>query len=89
MKYKVQYPKSFSKRTFKLSSNNPILKNAISKVFLKLEENPFDQSLDTHKLSGNLKDRYSCFVTRDIRITFRLSDNIISLLNIGSHDEVY
>ncbi|MBF0516386.1 MAG: type II toxin-antitoxin system mRNA interferase toxin, RelE/StbE family [Nitrospirae bacterium] len=85
----MQYPKSFSRKVLKLAKNNSAIKLTINKVFLKLEENPFDQSLKTHKLSGNLKDTYSCSMTEDIRIIFTLSDDTIHLLNIGSHDDVY
>ncbi|MEO5361506.1 MAG: hypothetical protein H7843_13840 [Nitrospirota bacterium] len=36
-----------------------------------------------------MKDRYSCSVTKDICILFKLSSDVIHLVNIGTHDEVY
>lgn len=54
-----------------------------------LSEDPFHPALHTHPLSGELKDRYACSVTYKIRIVFRLYENIIHLLDIGNHDEVY
>jgi len=60
-----------------------------------LEENPFDPSLKSHKLTNNLSQYWSCSVNYDYRIIFTFSvDNItqetlIILVDIGSHDEVY
>lgn len=47
-------------------------------------EDPFDSSLKTHKLSGQLKDLWSFVV-------FYFEDNNTKAIfvNIGSHDEVY
>lgn len=73
----------------KIAKNSQHLKGKVSKTLKTLQENPFTPFLKTHKLSGNLKDRYSCSVTEDIRITFKLSDDAVVLLNIGSHGDVY
>ncbi|MEO5358504.1 MAG: type II toxin-antitoxin system mRNA interferase toxin, RelE/StbE family [Nitrospirae bacterium YQR-1] len=67
----------------------PDLNDKIASVFDLLQENPFATSLKTHFLTGSLKGRYACSVTRDIRIIFELSEDTVHLLNIGSHDEVY
>ena len=46
--------------------------------------------LNTHKLSGNLKDLWSFNVSGDIRVVFDKSfDDIIILEAIGSHSELY
>jgi addiction module RelE/StbE family toxin len=54
-----------------------------------LINDPFAPSLKTHKLKGELKEFWSCSVTRDIRLRFRLEENTIELVDIGTHDEVY
>ncbi len=54
-----------------------------------LKDNPFDHSLKTHMLSGNLKGRYACSLTHELRIIFKLTEDTIHLLNIGNHDDVY
>ena len=48
-----------------------------------------DPTLHTHPLSGNLKGKYACSLTYELRVVFRLYDNIVHLLDIGSHDEAY
>ncbi|MBF0520854.1 MAG: type II toxin-antitoxin system YafQ family toxin [Nitrospirae bacterium] len=55
----------------------------------KITSDPFDASLKTHALSANLNGKYACSVTHDIRIIFKLTQDTVHLLNIGSHDEIY
>ncbi|MBF0564993.1 MAG: type II toxin-antitoxin system mRNA interferase toxin, RelE/StbE family [Nitrospirae bacterium] len=81
--------KSFLKKLGKILKGSPELTGKIATVFDLLQENPFMPSLKTHPLTGYLKGKYACSVTKDIRIIFELSDDTIYLLNIGSHDEVY
>jgi len=46
--------------------------------------------LKTHKLSGKLKDLWSFNVTGDVRVVFDKSQkNVIILVDIGSHSELY
>ena len=52
--------------------------------------NPFDSRLKTHKLSGDLKDCWSLSVDFDVRLIFKfISSNLVMLIDIGSHEEVY
>ncbi|MBF0336312.1 MAG: type II toxin-antitoxin system mRNA interferase toxin, RelE/StbE family [Nitrospirae bacterium] len=80
---------AFLKQANKFLKKNPQLRKDFTKTIKNLTSNPFDQSLKTHKLSGELKDFWSCHVTYDIRIRFILKANIIELIGIGSHDEIY
>jgi addiction module RelE/StbE family toxin len=69
-------------------------KNLIDKYFKilkQLQNNPFEQSLKTHKLKGNLQEYYACYLTYEYRIvlTIKVIDEEVILMNIGSHDEVY
>ncbi len=86
---KIKAEKSFSHKSFKLIKNNPDLQEKILKATKLLRQNPFDQSLKTHALSGQLKGKYACFLTNDMRIIFKIDDNVIHILDIGTHDEVY
>ncbi|MBF0463921.1 MAG: type II toxin-antitoxin system mRNA interferase toxin, RelE/StbE family [Nitrospirae bacterium] len=85
----LKIEKHFMRQSSRITKNSKAIHEKLLKILKTLQENPFTPALKTHKLSGNLKDRYSCFVTDDIRITFKLSDDNIYLLNIGSHDDVY
>lgn len=51
---------------------------------------PFEQSLKTHKLSGKLKDLWSSSVEYDQRVLFYFTDDGKAVfVDIGNHDEVY
>lgn len=89
MKREFDFSPVFLKKAGKLLKKNPSLDAAYEKTLSRLLEDPFDPELHCHPLSGNLKDRHACSVTYKIRIVFKLYDNIIHLLNIGNHDEVY
>ncbi len=59
--------------------------------FEKLEifkNNPFEKSLKTHKLNGNLREYYAFYLKNGYRVLvdFKTSNNIL-LVNIGSHDD--
>jgi addiction module RelE/StbE family toxin len=61
----------------------------LSRVLSLLQKNPFSPSLKTHTLSGRHKGKYACSLTYELRVIFKLYDDIVHLLDIGSHDEVY
>lgn len=89
MKMTVNPDKTFLKRAKKLLKKNPHLKKTYDDLYVKLSSNPFDPNLHTHPLTGDLKGKYACSLTHDLRVVFRLYDDIVHLLDIGSHDEVY
>ena len=54
------------------------------------QNNPFEKSLRTHKLSGRLSDLWSFSVEYDVRVVFYFADeNKVIFVDIGTHDEVY
>jgi mRNA-degrading endonuclease YafQ of YafQ-DinJ toxin-antitoxin module len=58
-----------------------------------MEENVFDPRLRTHKLNGDLSGIWARSGGYDVRIVFRFiqtaDTELIALLSIGTHDEVY
>ncbi len=83
-------------RAFKrLIRQNPQLRNSIEKTLEKLANDPFQPSLRSHQLRGDLADRWSCSIDYSNRILFRFTINSeskeeeILLLTLGSHDQVY
>jgi addiction module RelE/StbE family toxin len=87
--------KSFQKSFKKFIAKNPSLKLLIESALIKLEENAFLPELKTHKLSGNLFGLYACSCGYDCRIIFSIEKDmkskaeVILLIDIGTHDEVY
>jgi mRNA interferase YafQ len=84
------------KRAFRrLVRKNPGLKKPIEIALRRMEEDLNNPILKTHHLSGKLTGFFACSCGYDCRIVFtkaqkaRTSDELIVLVNIGSHDEVY
>jgi mRNA interferase YafQ len=84
------------KRSFKrLVRKNPQLQDKILAVLELLGNDPFTPSLKSHKLTGQLQGLWACSVAYDCRIIFAFKkdsvteEDLIVLVDIGSHDEVY
>ena len=94
MKNLVWSPK-FVRKFKRIAKKNPQLRIQIEKILESLMEDPFDSSLRTHKLKGDLDGVWSCSVDYDNRILFEFIVDIesgeeeIFLLTLGSHDDVY
>jgi mRNA-degrading endonuclease YafQ of YafQ-DinJ toxin-antitoxin module len=60
-----------------------------------MRQDIFANSLGTHKLSGELTGLWACSCRYDCRIVFALETDedtgreVILLLDVGTHDEVY
>jgi mRNA interferase YafQ len=63
----------------------------VALVIGQLEQEPFAAFLGTHKLKGELRGYWSCSAGYDLRIVFEWfqDDDLILLVDIGTHDEVY
>lgn len=49
---------------------------------------PFNPSLHTHKLKGNLADYYAFYLRDGYRVLFDFEgNNTVILVNVGSHDD--
>ena len=74
---------------------DPGLAKRVEPTLQQLSEDPFHDSLRTHKLQGQLASAWACTVDYDNRILFEFSQNPesgeeeILLLTMGTHDEVY
>jgi len=89
MKREFDFSPAFLKKAGKLLAKNPQLDPLYENCLNRLLNDPFAPLLHTHALTGDMKGKYACSLTYELRIVFRLHDNIIHLLDIGSHDEVY
>jgi mRNA interferase YafQ len=86
----ASFRRAFKRRT----RNDSRLQERIFETLALLVENPFAPSLKTHKLRGQLEGLWACWVEYDCRIVFEFgSDSVIGdvivLVDLGTHDEVY
>ncbi|MFZ1401159.1 MAG: type II toxin-antitoxin system mRNA interferase toxin, RelE/StbE family [Candidatus Promineifilaceae bacterium] len=84
------------KRAFrKFTRRNAKLQQQIENTLIEMEADVFASALGTHKLSGNLYGLWACSCGYDCRIVFLIESGessekeVIVLLDIGTHDEVY
>jgi addiction module RelE/StbE family toxin len=89
--YEIKQTDTFEKKSIKFFKKHRDLVPKFKKIIEKLTDDPFEHSLKTHKLKGNLSDFYACSLTYQYRIvlTIEIRDEEIFLVNIGTHDEVY
>lgn len=84
------------KRAFrKFVKRNTDLQQRIEDTLKQMEVDVFAPTLATHKLSGRLDGFQSCSCGYNCRIVFSIEQDtemnieVIVLLDIGTHDEVY
>jgi mRNA interferase YafQ len=66
---------------------------AVHSTLVLLQEDAFDPRLGSHKLKGDLAGLRACSAGYDLRIVFEIvrrdDDEVILLVSVGTHDEVY
>ena len=89
--YQIKQTDTFEKKSIKFFKKHRDLVPKFKTIIEKLTNDPFENSLKTHKLKGNLSDFYACSLTYQYRIilTIEIRDEEVFLVNIGTHDEVY
>lgn len=89
---------AFRRAAKRAAKRHPELVVTIKDTLETLAANMFSPSLRTHKLQGELHGCWACSVGYDWRIVFSVGDPIeqdgvtaetITLLTMGTHDEVY
>ena len=88
---KLIFTNSYEKRAKKFFKKHLEMKSQYKKTLQILEINPSHPSLRLHQLQGNLSDLHSVSINISYRITLELliTDDAITLVNVGTHNEVY
>ena len=91
MKFAIDTPPVFRRQAAKFFRQHPELEARFEAVVAALEVNPFDPSLRLHPLSGRHKGLHAVCLTYAYRIALILlvDERHITLIDIGTHDEVY
>ncbi|PTN33793.1 type II toxin-antitoxin system mRNA interferase toxin, RelE/StbE family [Desulfonatronum sp. SC1] len=93
--YKLAWSQSFKRGYKKAVRSNPHLEQKNHDMLEFLCKEPFDSRLRSHKLYGKLDGLWACRVEHDCRIVFafdkdpQTGDQLIALIDVGKHDEVY
>lgn len=86
---KIKTTKSFDKKYIKCAQGNFALAKKVKETIKKLAVDVYDFGIKTHKLHGDLKDRYACSIDYEHRIVFYYDQEYVYLEAIGDHDDVY
>ncbi|MCK5537595.1 MAG: type II toxin-antitoxin system mRNA interferase toxin, RelE/StbE family [Bacteroidales bacterium] len=84
------WDEKFIKILKKWKKKHPKQTNNFEKRLNLFINEPFHNSLKTHRLSGNLKEYWTLSINYEQRLIFKfISDDKALLIDIGTHDEVY
>ncbi|HEX8773041.1 MAG TPA: type II toxin-antitoxin system YafQ family toxin [Pyrinomonadaceae bacterium] len=86
----IAFSSSFKRAFRKRVQGNAALEARFWERTTLFRNNPFNPSLKTHKLSGQLKDLWSFSIEYNVRVVFSfIEDEKALFLDIGTHKEVY
>lgn len=91
MSFRVETTPRFERQASRFFQKHRDLQPVFSQLVTDLEANPFEPRLRLHQLTGEMDGIYAVSLTYKYRVTLTLlvADEIITLLDIGGHDEVY
>ena len=94
MRKLITTPK-FNRSLRKFTKRNSELREKVQKTLEQMTEDVFAANLDTHKLGGSLEGIKACSCGYDCRVLFLIEQDaeteseVIILLDVGTHDDVY
>jgi addiction module RelE/StbE family toxin len=95
MKRKIVITSRFKRSLRKFVKGNQRIERQIAESLSVMANDVYTPSLATHRLKGNLEGFKACSCGYDCRIIFTIEidmdtgQEVIVLLNVGSHDDVY
>jgi mRNA-degrading endonuclease YafQ of YafQ-DinJ toxin-antitoxin module len=89
--YLVETSPAFRRHAAKFFRQHPDLQSRFASLVVALEDNPFEPSLRLHALSGQFDGFHAVRLTYAFRVVLilRVEEQRITLVDIGTHDEVY
>jgi len=89
--YEIKFANGYEKRAIKFLKKHKDLYVKYKKTIELLASNPNHPSLRLHKLQGAMDKFSSVSINMKYRIVidFIIVDDVIILIDIGSHDDVY
>lgn len=58
-------------------------------VYNLLNDIPLIEKYKDHQLKGELKDFRECHIKPDLLLIYKIEDDILKLIDIGSHSELF
>ncbi len=89
MKYKLVRTKTFKRSFKKLNLSDADLQNFIDVIYKLSNDIPLDKKYKDHQLKGELKEFRECHIKPDLLLVYRIKNNQLELIDIGSHSELF
>lgn len=91
MSFSLYRTETFLRTARKFFLRHPELKPEFADLLTQLQEDPFARRLRLHALEGRHRGKHAVSLTYSFRVvlTLEIRKKRITLLDIGSHDEVY
>ena len=89
MKFKLVRTKTFKRSFKKLNLSDTDLQNFIEIVYKLCNNFKLDAKYKDHQLKGELKEFKECHIKPDLLLVYRKREDIIELIDIGSHSELF
>ena len=80
-----QFKRSYKK--LKLTDEEDL--SYIDIVYNLLNDSPLIEKYKDHQLKGELKDFRECHIKPDLLLIYKIEDDILKLVDIGSHSELF
>ena len=80
---------SFKRALKRTCMKNPNFLDTYKNFFNYFVKNPKDPKYQVHKLKEDLTGYYSAKIEYDLRLIFSYKNEEITLIDIGTHDQVY
>lgn len=89
MKFQLARANSFKRSFKKIKLTDDEESNYIEIVYKLLNEEELETKYKDHQLKGNMKGFRECHIKPDLLLIYRVENDILELLDIGSHSELF
>ncbi len=80
----------FFKKDFKKLVKNGFDDSVLNEVILTLrKKEPLPPQFQDHALKGKWKPFRECHIKADVLLVYRVKDNVLTLVRLGSHSELF
>jgi len=89
VKYQLSRANSFKRSFKKIRMSDDEEASYVDVVFKLLNDIELEEKYKDHQLKGGLKEFRECHIKPDLLLMYMINDDILELVNIGSHSEIF
>jgi len=89
VKFKLARANSFKRSFKKIKLTDDEESNYIEIIYNLLNDEELETKYKDHQLKGNLKEFRECHIKPDLLLMYRINDEVLELVDIGTHSELF